>query len=60
LKSDEPRIVFSELNKVFSVHGPLVSIKLHIDNQNLTKEYAYIQFYKKEDADVALKELHHQ
>jgi RNA recognition motif-containing protein len=36
----------------------IYSIKLHIDSNENTKEYAYIQFSTRESADEAKKNLH--
>lgn len=43
---------------LFSKFGKILSVKIHIDSNELSKEFAYIQFSTKEAAEEAKNNLH--
>lgn len=58
LKPQEPHAAFIEIHNAFSKFGKVCSIKLHIDQNGLSKDFAYILFNTKEAAESAKQNLH--
>ena len=57
LKLQDPQTTFAELYSTFSKFGKIQSVKLHVDGEQKSKEFAYIQFSTKEFADEAKQNL---
>lgn len=45
---------------MFSKFGQILSVKLHLNADETTKDFAYIQFHSKEAAESAKSNLHKQ
>jgi len=58
LKPQDPHTTFAELSSLFSKFGKIYSVKLHVDGEGNSKEFAYLQFNTKEAAEEAKKNLH--
>ena len=60
LKAQNPHETFNDLVKLFSKFGQILSVKLHLNPDETTKDFAYIQLNSKETAEQAKSSLHKQ
>lgn len=60
LKAQNPHETFNDLSKLFSKFGQILSVKLHLNPDETTKDFAYIQFNSREAAEQAKASLHKQ